>query len=381
MAGIYIHIPFCRSKCGYCDFYSCTQVDHSDAYLTAATDELLRRRAITGGEPIETVYFGGGTPSLCTPQQIERLLTRVTTLYDTAHLFEITLEANPDDLSLDYLRALHAMGINRLSIGVQSFSDNDLRWMRRRHDSQTALHAIEQARTAGFDNLSIDLIYGLPHMTLNGWAFNLDRALSLEVEHLSAYHLTFEPETLFGRQLARHQLHACTPEQSQAQYDLLCERLSEGGYEHYEISNFARPQRRALHNSNYWNGTRYLGIGPAAHSFDGTHRMWNVRNLNEYLLREGQDAQYEQETLTPEQAYDELVMLSLRRLEGLDTAILEERFGARMLQYFCRQAERFVATGRMLHTERCYRIPPEFYLISDSIIADLFYTSSDPSKP
>lgn len=462
MAGIYIHIPFCKSRCYYCDFFSgisltrrkellemlhrelqmrITQANHvsskaavqhpsSDSDQASLSSTLLSEPAedTTTSEgqqyttlislpetaSIETLYFGGGTPSLLTPQELGAFIRQVRQQWAHALLEEITVEANPDDLTPEYLTALRQEGVNRLSIGIQSFHDRDLQWMHRRHTARSAIEAVRAARQAGFDNLSIDLIYGLPHMTLEEWRDNLQQALALRPEHLSAYHLTIEPQTPFGRAKARGTLQEIDPESSFAQYQLLRELLCGAGYEHYEISNFALPGRRARHNSLYWHGVPYLGIGPSAHSFDGKRRQWNIAHVGQYLGRTPTVEQTESETLTPDMQYDEYLMTHLRTSDGVHTAVLASRFGTERLHYFLQQAQRHLATGDLVctsgpaeasstplkltpgqefitgptdalkelcsHTstpaaaakDQCYRIPAERWFISDGIISDLF---------
>ncbi|WP_418915390.1 coproporphyrinogen-III oxidase family protein [Alistipes indistinctus] len=416
MAGVYIHIPFCKSRCHYCDFFSGTSLERRRELLAALHAELELRAGTAGpfpaGEPlcpanprtaptttsrtdqapvsqttpakgpgvitlsaanrIETLYFGGGTPSLLTPHELGDFIRQVREQWPDAPLEEVTVEANPDDLSLSYLATLRREGANRLSIGIQSFLDRDLQWMHRRHDARTAVEAVKAARRAGFGNLSIDLIYGVPQMTPEEWRYNLEQALELQPEHISAYHLTIEPQTPFGRQARRGTLREADPETSRAQFALLREMLCGAGYEHYEVSNFALPERRARHNSHYWDGTPYLGIGPSAHSFDGERRQWNVANLSRYLELLPQGAQCETETLTPDMQYNEYVMTRLRTADGLRTGDLAVRFGARKLQYFLRQAQKFTAAGTLQVESGRYYIPPAHWFISDSVISDLF---------
>lgn len=372
MAGIYIHIPFCKSKCYYCDFYSCTLLAKKEEFLTAVGDELDRRADFLQGETIETIYIGGGTPSLCTPSEIETLLGKIFRRYPRVSLKEITVEANPDDLTFDYLRDLRATGVDRLSIGVQSFIDRDLRWMHRRHDAPSAIRAIDNAHTAGFDNLTIDLIYGIPQMSLDEWAHNLRQAFELDITHLSAYHLTLEEGTVFGRWLRSGKLHEIDSESSRSAYLLLHDMATEAGFEHYEISNFARPGFRARHNSSYWDGTHYLGVGPSAHSYDGIQRTWNRADLRQYLLLEPHNRHFDSETLSDRDLYNEFIMTSLRRIEGVDAEILEHRFGARKLHYFTQHAQKFIDEGLLMRQQNMFYIPAIHYLISDSIISDLF---------
>lgn len=369
MAGIYIHIPFCKSKCYYCDFYSCTMLARKDEVLAAIGDELAVRAGFLGGETVRTVYFGGGTPSLLAPEDFAGLLGRIASVYDTA-LDEVTAEVNPDDVSAAYLRSLRAAGVDRLSIGIQSFIDRDLKRMHRRHDAAAGEQAVRAARTAGFSNLTIDLIYGMPGMSLAEWESNLHRAVALGVPHISAYHLTVEERTVFGRRASRGELREVAPAQSEEQYAALCRILSGAGYRHYEISNFARPGYEAVHNGNYWNGTPYLGVGPSAHSFDGRRREWNVADTVRYLSGA---ARTDGETISADTAYNEFVMTSLRTARGLDADCLEGRFGARKLQYFTARAARLVEAGVLEREQSVYRIPESRFLVSDAVISDLFY--------
>ena len=373
MAGLYIHIPFCKRKCLYCDFYSCTSLARKDELLEALLREMAMQRDFLGSAPLRTLYIGGGTPSVYTPEQLQRLIERAGELWSCASFDEVTAEVNPDDLTPEYVAALTRTGIGRLSIGIQSFVDRHLQFMNRRHTAQAAVDAVHRVQDAGFRNVTIDLIYGIPGMTSDEWAGNLEQALRLQVQHISAYHLTFEPGTEFGRRLAAGKLCAVDEEVSCRQYMMLHERLTAAGFEHYEISNFARPGYRARHNSAYWSGEPYLGIGPSAHSFDGRNRRWVVSSVERYQTA-GDDALklYEGESLTDTDRYNEYLMTSLRRIEGLSAVELERRFGARKLRMFCAEAERFVAGGVMIHEGEHYRIPPENFLISDGIICDLF---------
>jgi len=279
------------------------------------------------------------------------------------------VEANPDDLTRDYLRRLRRTGINRLSIGVQSFHDAELRMMNRRHDAAQAAAAVEMSQDAGFGNITIDLMYGLPFSDAEHWEATLRRACSLDVQHISAYHLTVEPGTAFGRRAARGELAPIEDTESRLQYRMLHDMLVGSGFEHYEVSNFARSGFRSRHNSGYWTGMHYLGIGPGAHSFNGSVRRWSVGNIDRYLS--GRDV-YESETLTGDQMYDEYVMTSLRRVEGADLREIERRFGAYKLQYFTREAEKYVDSGLLRVSGSRYFVDPLDFLLSDMIICDLF---------
>ncbi len=428
MAGLYIHIPFCGRRCAYCDFYSTTSPERVAAFLEAAKREMTTKRSFfersplstlppsafpapplcgdvraSVGEPfnfqLSTIYIGGGTPSLLRPEQLRGLLDHAVTLWDCTPLREVTLEANPEDLTNDYLARLckadsspsvrndragepvrnnktsglvlcHPEGseatrdlpltFNRLSIGVQSFDDGLLRLMNRRHNAARAREAVRAAQRAGFDNISIDLIYGIPGMTDAQWERSLDEATALGVQHISAYHLTIEPGTAFGRQGLRE----VTDQTSERQFARLREKLGEAGFEHYEISNFAQPGRRAVHNSAYWTGEPYLGVGPSAHSFDGDRRReWVVADLERYISAPA----YEGETLTDREIANERVMTGLRTAEGIDLLEL------RIMNYELRIAvERFLRDGLLVRENGRVAIPPERWLLADHIIGMLF---------
>ena len=373
MAGLYIHIPFCKQLCHYCDFYSCISLAKMNPVMEALLREMELRRNFLSSDKLSTLYIGGGTPSVYTPRELGQLTARAQELWDCSRLEECTVEANPDDLTPAYLEALRQEGFNRLSIGIQSFIDRDLRLMNRRHTATGAEKAVREAQQAGFDNISIDLIYGIPGMSDREWKNNLERALALNIPHISAYHLTIEPRTVFGKRAAQGKFTPVDEETSQRQYLILHRTLTEAGYEHYEISNFARPGCRSHHNSAYWTGEPYLGIGPSAHSFDGRRRSWSPPSVVRYLEELESGTLYEEETLSEEERYDELVMTSLRRMEGVNTAELERRFGTDKLHYFEASARRFVETGILERKDRHYRLKPEEYLVSDSVICDLFW--------
>ena len=364
-SSLYIHIPFCKKLCGYCDFYKTMSLAKKSEVLAALAEEMRERGSMLEGTVLKTIYFGGGTPTVCSPEELGALLVCAREVFDCSEVEEITVEANPDDLSEEYLAGLRRQGINRLSIGIQSFRDEDLGMMNRRHTAEEAVGAVERARRAGFDNISIDLIYGLPTATLEDWRENVARAISLGVEHISAYHLTIEDNTLFGKKGV-----ATAPEElSDEEYRVLCEMLLGAGYEHYEISNFAKPEKRSRHNSAYWRGTPYLGLGPGAHSFDGkSTRSWNVPSVNKYL----EGGALECETLSSAERYEEVVMVSLRTAEGVDLEALEAQFGPEKRAYFEHQSKPFVECGILQKRGQKIAFSQEHWLISDSVIADLF---------
>ena len=326
MSGIYIHIPFCKSRCAYCDFFSTTLLSRREAYVDALCKEAKRRLATINSNlstptPITTIYFGGGTPSLLSTEQVARVLRTI----DAPQATEVTLEANPGDLSTDYLRAIREAGVNRLSIGIQSFDDEVLRLIGRRHTAAQAKDAVKAAQAAGFDNISIDLIYGIPsqrsprNTPLSAWEAQIEQALQLGVQHISTYCLSYEEGTRMTRMLEQGEINEVDEDTENAMYDLLVARLKAAGFEHYEVSNFALPSYRSQHNSSYWNRTPYIGLGAGAHSYDGARtRSWNPDNLEEYIraMERGEDATT-YETLTDTDLYNERIMLGLRTAEGI----------------------------------------------------------------
>lgn len=364
-SSLYIHIPFCKKLCGYCDFFKTVSLTHKDAVLRRMAEEMAERATMLEGTTLKTIYFGGGTPTVCTPEEIGSLLATAARLFDCSEVEEVTVEANPDDLTEEYLRGLREVGINRLSIGIQSFRDADLEFMNRRHNARQAVEAVQRARNVGFDNISIDLIYGLPTATLEEWRGVAESAAALGVEHISAYHLTIEERTPFGKKGV-----CTTPEElSDKEYEVLCQVLQKAGYDHYEISNFALPDRRSKHNSAYWRGTPYLGLGPGAHSFDGkSTRSWNVPSIKSYL----EGVAPESETLSATERYEEVVMVSLRTAEGVDLTLLEEQFGRQKRVQFEATAAPFVEQKILLREGNNVAFAKEHWLVSDSVIAEFF---------
>ncbi len=323
MAGLYFHIPFCKRVCAYCDFYKSVELGRMDELVTAMHREIDDRRDYLGGEAIATRYFGGGTPSLCSPETIKELLDHAAEVFDCTHTEETTLEANPDDLSEKYLDGIRGAGIDRLSIGVQSLDDDCLRLMNRRHDAAQAVKAVKAAQRAGFGNITADLIFGVPGFGGDSLHRTIDGILDMGVQHISAYHLTIEPDTAFGRRTARGEFRAVDEPTSEEEFSKVHEALTRAGFEHYEVSNFALPGFRARHNAAYWHGAKYLGIGPAAHSFDGSERHWNVSSVSGYI----DGAQAETEVLSESDRFNEFVMTRLRTAEGVDLAEVERLFG------------------------------------------------------
>lgn len=368
MSGIYIHIPFCRQICHYCDFHHSASLASKEAMLAAIADELERRRSEIVATELRTLYFGGGTPSLCAPEQIAMLIDTVRRLWGVDHFDELTIEANPDDLTDQYLEAIRAAGVNRLSIGIQSFIDDHLERMNRRHTAHQAREAVRRAQRAGFDNITIDLMYGLPWMTPDEWAFNLEQAIDLGVQHISAYHLTIEPRTVFGKR----GLVAVDDATSELHFDMLRRALCGAGFDHYEVSNFALAGCRAQHNRGYWSGRAYLGVGPSAHSYDGARcRSWNVSNNKAYL--DGAEPQAEQ--LTDTDLLNEYLMTGLRTADGISYDVLSRRFGRESADSIFARCAEFCGTGQMVvgrGEDRTARITPDHFLISDYIISRIF---------
>lgn len=376
MAGIYIHVPFCQSRCAYCDFYSTTLLAHREAYVNTLCRELRHRLPELKGEPIKTIYFGGGTPSTLTIEELKRIQESIFHL-SSFHfqLEEITLEANPDDLTEEYVQGLRTLPINRVSLGIQSFHDRTLRLVGRRHTAQEAIDAVRRLQQAGLTNISIDLIYGLPGESIEDWTYSLDQAIALGVKHISAYHLTYEEGTRLWRMQEQGLVAPIDEEQSIQSFELLREKLLAAGYEHYEISNFALPGYHSLHNSSYWQGTAYVGIGPGAHSYDGRNRRWNLSNLNNYIATpQDEDVPHEMEHLTTDERYDERIITELRRAQGIDLTKLQADFGDSYHTHCLRCATPYIQRGQLQHTEDNHlRLTPESIFISDAVMRDLLY--------
>lgn len=331
------------------------------------------RKDYIAGAQVETIYFGGGTPSLLTDEELDRILDRLHTLFSVAPGAEITLEANPDDMaSPGKLAGWKRSGINRLSIGIQSFFEEDLRWMNRVHNARQAAESIRSAQDAGLDNISIDLIYGTPGLSDLRWEKNVEQALQLGIPHLSCYALTVEPRTALDTMIRQHKKEDVDPEVQARQFLLLMDWLAAAGYEHYEISNFSLPGRRSRHNTAYWQGIPYLGLGPSAHSYNGsTSRQWNVANNAAYI--DTPTGKYEQETLTPTQQLNEYIMISLRTMEGSDLDHISQRFGEINADTLHRQAERYIRERTISYTDRHLILTREGRLLADGIAADLFF--------
>ena len=385
MAGIYIHIPFCNSKCAYCGFYSLPSLKLKDRFLETLKQEIIARKEYLHGKAISTIYFGGGTPSLLSIKEISEVLHLINTHYPVAPNAEITLEANPDTLSFEYLKGLRQIGINRLSIGIQSFFDDDLKYLSRRHDSKHARQCIDWAKQAGFDDISIDLIYGLPTSNAEQWNRNLDLFFALDLPHLSAYALTLEPNAVLTKQIEHGKVPPVNEEDALRDYEILCQRAAENGYLHYEISNFCRRGMHSKHNASYWFGTPYTGFGPSAHSYDGTSRQWNISSVEKYIDARRETARLqdqkvprpvsEKEQLSPEQLYDEYVMLRLRTHWGIDLKWLKREMGERFSTYCEQHAKPLVAQGKLSQTREFLYLTDQQMLFADGVAEELFWES------
>lgn len=383
MAGIYIHVPFCKRICSYCDFYKSAVLTLIPGYLTAIQKELDIRREYLQNECIESIYLGGGTPSLLNTYQVNQVIDKIIRLHNIDPVCEITLEANPDDLSEQYLRALReTTPVNRISIGIQSFSDSDLQLLNRRHTATQALDSIKQARNAGFSNISIDLIYGLPGMDTQGWQKNLDLAFSLDIQHLSAYHLSIEPGTALSRSVAKGLLQVMEEEESARQFVVLNETGEKNGFIHYEISNLAREGYFSRHNSGYWQQKKYLGIGPAAHSYNILSRRWNIPDVRKYIQAINTGSEFsESENLNAIKRYNEYLMVSLRTICGVDMDVIHHEFGETAYLDFIRATESGISSGHMIQQGRICRLTRQGWLISDYIISGLMMDEDPIKKP
>ncbi len=373
MAGIYIHIPFCKKACHYCNFHFSTSMKLKDKLLLALHKEIRLQKDYLGAEKIKTIYFGGGTPSLLTRDEIAQLLAALDQQFEVDKKVEITLEANPDDLSPNHLSALKQAGINRLSIGVQSFYEEDLRFMNRAHNADQAKQCIEYAQKIGFENITIDLIYGTPDMNHERWRNNINFFLNYKIPHLSAYCLTVEPNTALAHFVQNGKAKAVDEVQSAEQFEILLEMLTQNGYQQYEISNFSLPNWESKHNSNYWRGVSYLGLGPAAHSFNGHSRQWNIANNSQYIKAiQAGTIPAEVEVLTPSQRYNEYLLTTLRTMWGCDLNKVLREFGEDQHAALLNDAKKYIETTAVVIQGEHLALSPKGRLIADQIISDLF---------
>ena len=378
MAGIYVHIPFCKKLCFYCDFYHVISVNDNSAFIDALLKEASLRKDYLESETVSTIYFGGGTPSVFSVKDLGTILNHINKLFRVEQDCEISIELNPDDVLPAYLEGLKDLNINRISMGIQSWRDSDLKMLNRRHDSAQAIKALKDTLDAGFENITIDLIYGIPGMSLKEWESNLDFSLSFDIKHLSAYHLTFEPVTVFGKMLEKGTISEIDENESVAQFNILIEKAESAGFIQYEISNFGKPGYFSIHNSNYWKQVSYLGLGPSAHSFNGYSRQWNIRDLKGYIkLISAGKSFYESEELNSKTRFNEYIMTSLRTMWGIDLEYVEEMFEKEGYDYIINLAGKFKNYGLMKQEKKSLILTNQGKLISDNIISEFMIPADE----
>jgi len=377
MAGIYIHIPFCKKACHYCDFHFSTSPQYKDQMLNALRSEIILRKDYLDKEKIETIYFGGGTPSLLSADELQILIGQITDQFEVSSNAEITLEANPDDLNPQYVREIKNTLINRFSIGVQSFFEEDLKWMNRAHTASEAQSAIKRVQDAGFENITADLIYGFPLLSNEKWEFNIQQLIENLVPHISSYSITVEPKTALAASINKGKQAIMDEGQSASQFLMLIDHLTESGFEHYEISNFAKPGMHSRHNSNYWDGVNYLGIGPSAHSFNGKSRQWNISNNSKYINEIGlKKIPAETELLSTENRINEYIMTSLRTSKGMNLLSIEKNFGSGYSNEIYNGLEPFLEKEWINIDEQLVTLTREGKLFADHIASELFLSTN-----
>jgi len=371
MAGIYIHIPFCKKLCFYCDFYHIISSDDNSAFIDTLLKEASLRQDYLGTEAVSTIYFGGGTPSVFSINELGKILDGINKIFRVEENCEITIELNPDDVNSIYLNGLKKLNINRISLGIQSWRDSDLKMLNRRHNSAQSAMALKETFNAGFENVSIDLIYGIPGMSVQEWASNLDFSFSFDIKHLSAYHLTFEPGTVLGKMLEKGLISEIEEEESASLFNTLIEKSESAGFIHYEISNFGKPGYFSVHNSNYWKQVNYLGLGPSAHSFNGYSRQWNISDVKGYIksVNTGKSF-FEKEELDIKARFNEYIMTSLRTMWGIDLEYLEKTFEKEGYDYVVNLAGKFRDYGLMKQDKKTLVLTNQGKMISDNIISE-----------
>ncbi len=374
MAGIYLHIPFCKRRCIYCDFFSSTQSEKKTAYISALCREIQQRKNYLNDEEIQTVYFGGGTPSQLNAEDFEKIFQTLYANFCIKDGAEITIEANPDDLNPAYISMLRSFPFNRLSMGIQTFNEKRLQFLQRRHTAQQAVDAFKNCRRAGFDNISIDLIYGLPEETAKDWEYDLRQALALRPEHISAYHLIYEENTSLWKLKEKHAVEETDEELSLTFFSMLIRTLKSQGYRHYEISNFCLPGYHSRHNSGYWDESLYLGCGASAHSYNGTSRQWNIASLEKYIAgMEQETPEYEIEELNLYTRYNDFVITTLRTSRGMPLDRLREEFGEPLRSYCLRMAKPYVNEHKLEIKDGFLRLTGSGIFVSDGIMSDMLW--------
>ena len=374
MAGIYIHIPFCKKACHYCNFHFSTSLKNRNDFVQALLKEIEWQKEYLQHEPVETIYFGGGTPSLLPDEDLRAIMEKIYLTFDVNRNSEITLEANPDDISREKIKDWKKTGINRLSLGIQSFFDEDLQWMNRAHNADQGITSIFTILDEGMNNLSVDLIYGTPGLTDKNWQKNVERVIALNIPHLSCYALTVEPNTALSTMILHKKTENINPDDQARQFLLLMEWMGKNGYEHYEISNFALSGKRSRHNSAYWQGKKYLGLGPSAHSYNGISRQWNIANNALYIQSlMNNNLLFEKEVLTNIQRLNEYIMTSLRTTEGIDLLYLSEKFDLATRTAIETNAAHYIKDLKLLKEDLRLKLTNEGKLFADGIAAALFF--------
>ncbi|MFZ2339367.1 MAG: radical SAM family heme chaperone HemW [Bacteroidales bacterium] len=372
MAGIYIHIPFCRKLCSYCDFYHLISQSDNKQYVDILNREAFMRRDYLGNQTVSTIYIGGGTPSVLQPSEIKSILDNISRNFRVDEDPEVTIELNPDDITDEFLNGLKKTIVNRISIGIQSWREQDLKFMNRRHTASAAAIALDKIFDAGYNNVTIDLIYGIPGMLTSDWASNLDISFSYAIKHLSAYHLTIEPGTMLGKMKEKGALSEIDEDESASQFQLLIEKAGAAGFIHYEISNFGLPGFLSVHNSNYWKQVSYLGLGPSAHSFNGYSRQWNVRDVKKYIKAVDSGClDFDMEELDKKTRFNEYIMTSLRTMWGISLDYVEEAFDKEGYDYIKNLSGKFIDYGLMKQEKKTLVLTNQGKMISDNIISEL----------
>ncbi|WP_114820938.1 radical SAM family heme chaperone HemW [Chryseobacterium sp. KLBC 52] len=371
---IYIHIPFCKQKCSYCNFHFSTSLNFKDEMLRAMKTEILLRKDELQNKNLKSLYFGGGTPSILSVDEISSLIDDVLKYFSFEKDIEVTLEANPDDLDKNFLKQLAGTPVNRLSIGTQSFFEEDLKLMNRAHSASEAESSIKTAQDFGFENLSIDLIYGSPTSNLEIWKENLNKTIALEVPHISSYALTVEPKTALENWISKGKVKSPKEEEQNKEFYYLSDFLKDNNFEHYEVSNFAKPGFYSRHNSAYWKYNEYLGIGPSAHSYNGFDvRSWNIANNQQYIKKLNDKLlAKEEEILSQEDQFNEMIMIGLRTTWGVDLESLKSKFSDRMLEHFKKESKSKIEEGILIIENEHLKIPEKHWFMADGIASDLF---------
>lgn len=373
MAGIYIHVPFCKQKCNYCNFHFSTKQDNVEELVSGMIIELDQRKSYLKTKKIDSIFFGGGTPSIIDVKHIINIIEKIYSLFDVKKTAEITMEFNPDDIKKEKLNKLRQAGINRLSIGIQSFNNEDLIFMNRSHNAKEAISSIKLAKECGFNNMSIDLIYGVQNQTDKTWKKNLNQMFELEIDHFSAYALTVEPDTKLNYLIKKKRVQPTSELKAENHFKILQEESLKMGYEQYEISNFCRKNKFAQHNTSYWKDKAYLGIGPSAHSYNGKSRRWNISNNLKYItLINNSEKYFDEEKLSPTQKYNEYTLTSLRTIWGVSLDYLENNFDQHIVSHFKKNARKWIDNKNIILEKNNVRLTNKGMLFADAISSDLF---------